>query len=277
MSGVHKGLIRLSAATLALLVAFALLQPLGLTAEPAAQSLLARLSPPDWADGHLLGTDHLGRDLFARLSQGLLITILIAIAGVSLGALIGVGIGVAAATGPRILDTGLMLLIDAIAAIPLTLLALAMAAVLAQAGSGNIMMLIIIIGFSDIEKFARVSRAQTLSLRRRDFVTAAKGLGASKLRIAAFHLVPNLASSIAVIATTSLGSVIALESALSFLGVGIQAPSMSLGMLVGEARNYLLTHPYLALFPAALIIALSVSIAVIGDWLRDVLDPDYNT
>jgi peptide/nickel transport system permease protein len=254
---------------IALLAAMALLAPVLASHDPSEQDLLARLVVPG-LNGHWLGTDHLGRDLHSRLLFGLRTTLLIAMAGVTVGALLGISTGIVCGMVGGVVDDALMLLADTQATIPLTLLCLAAVAFVGSSPA----ILVIIVGIADYYKYARVVRAQTLSIKAQDFVAAAVTVGTSPARIALRHILPNALSPIIVLATIHLGTVIVLESALSFLGVGVQPPATSLGQLVGDARNHLLTAWWLAAIPGALIIALTVAVALIGDWLRDTLDPE---
>jgi peptide/nickel transport system permease protein len=264
--------VAISFALIALLVAAAVLAPVLASHEPAEQDLLARLAQPGTA-GHWLGADHLGRDLLSRLLFGLRTTLLIAVAGVGVGSLLGVSAGLLAGMAGGIVDDALMLLADMQATIPLTLLCLVAVAFVGSSPAT----LVIIVGIADYHKYARVVRAQTLSIKAQDFVAAAVSVGTPPWRIALRHILPNALSSIIVLATLHFGTVIVLESALSFLGVGVQPPATSLGQLVGDARNHLLTAWWLAAIPGAVIIALTVAAALIGDWLRDALDPETPT
>jgi peptide/nickel transport system permease protein len=249
--------------------AAALLAPLIATHAPAQQDLLARFQPPGYG-GHWLGADHLGRDVYSRLLFALRTTMVVAVAGVALGATLGTAAGVLSGMAGGIIGEALMLLADTQATLPLTLLCL-----VAVAFAGNSpAILVVIVGVADYCKYARVVRAQTLSIKTRAFIEAAVAAGTSPLRIALRHVLPNALSPIIVLATIQLGTVIVLESALSFLGVGVQPPAASLGQLVGEARGYLLTSWWLAAVPGAVIVALTVAVALIGDWLRDALDPE---
>lgn len=264
--------VAVSLAVLAALALMGLLAPILATHDPAEQDLLARLQTPQ-IDDHWLGADHLGRDLYSRLLFGLRTTLLIAVAGVAVGALAGTCAGVASAMAGGVIDEALMLLADTQATIPLTLLSLAAVAFVGSSPA----ILVLIVGIADFYKYARVVRAQTLAIMAREFVDAAVSVGTPPFRVATRHILPNAVSPIIALATLHLGTVVILESALSFLGVGVQPPDTSLGQLVGEARNHLLTAWWLAAIPGAVIIALAVAVALIGDWLRDVLDPETPT
>jgi peptide/nickel transport system permease protein len=260
--------VAVSFGVLALLAGMALLAPAIASYDPAEQDLLARLAAPG-TPGHWLGADHLGRDLYSRLLFGLRTTLLIAVGGVMIGSLLGTVAGLVSGMAGGLTDELLMLLADTQATIPLTLLCLAAVSLAGTSLAG----LVIIVGVADYCKYARVVRAQTLSIRTQDFISAAVVAGTAPWRIVWRHVLPNARSPVIVLITLQLGTVIVLESALSFLGVGVQPPATSLGQLVGEARGHLLTSWWLAAIPGAVIVALTLAVALIGDWLRDLLDP----
>lgn len=254
------------------LLAAGLLSPLISPYDISEQQLLARLQPPMLLGGteaHPLGTDHLGRDLLSRLLAATRTTLIIAGLGVLIGAITGLIAGLISGSAGGWFDNVFMMLVDAQASIPLTLLALTAVAI---AGTSPLV-LILIVGISDYDKYARVVRAQVIAIRQRTFVEAARALGASPWRVAVRHVLPNIVSPLIVLATINFSSIVILESALSFLGVGVQPPHTSLGQLLGEARDYLITTWWLAAIPAAVIVTITMAVSLIGDWLRDVLDP----
>ncbi|WP_375593214.1 ABC transporter permease [Algihabitans albus] len=263
--------VRLAAGVAALLFLVGFLAPVLAPYDPAAQDLLARLQPPVFLSGssaHLLGTDHLGRDVLSRLLYGLRTTLIIASLGVLVGIVTGGLAGLVSGLAGGRVDNAFMLLVDAQASVPLTLIALT---AVALAGSSPLV-LVLIVGISDYDKYARVVRAQVLVIRNRTYVESARALGASPVRLAFVHVLPNVVSPLTVLATISFSSVVILESALSFLGVGIQPPDTSLGALLGEGRDYLITAWWLAAIPTVAIIAITMAISLLGDWLRDVFD-----
>lgn len=260
---------------LASLVALAVLAPVLATHDWTQQQLLSRLSPPGGFDPqarHILGADHLGRDVFSRLLYALRTTLVISSLGVCIGVLVGATVGLVSGILGGWVDNVVMLVVDANTAIPLTLLAMAAAAIV---GSSPLM-LILIVGLADFGSYVRVVRAEVMSIKVRAFVESARALGASPLRVAVLHILPSLVSPIIVLATINFSHVVILESALSFLGVGVQPPNTSLGQMVGEGRNYLISHWWLAAIPAAVIVMITMTVSTLGDRLRDLLDPDQN-
>ncbi|WP_234896334.1 ABC transporter permease [Sinorhizobium meliloti] len=238
----------------------------------ADQSLLTRLRAPVFAGGtteYLLGTDHLGRDVLSRLLLATRTTLLIAGAGVLVGVVTGTISGLISGTLGGWIDQSFMAVVDAQAAVPVTLVALT---AVALAGT-HPLVLVLIVGLSDYYKYARVVRGQVLALKGRSFIEAARCSGASPWRIALRHILPNTFSPVIVLASLSFAEIVVLESSLSFLGVGVQPPNVSLGSLLGEARNYLITTSWLAIFPCVVIVAITLAASMIGDWLRDSLDP----
>ena len=146
-----------------------------------------------------------------------------------------------------------------------------------RAGWYHPLVLVLIVGFSDYYKYARVVRGEVHALQGRSFIEAARCSGASPWRIAIRHVLPNTFSPIIVLASLSFAEIVVLESSLLFLGVGVQPPNVSLGSLLGEARNYLISSPWLAIIPSVVIVMITVAASIIGDWLRDVLDPRSRT
>lgn len=264
-------LIRMAAVTILMLCLVAVLAPLLAPYGSGDQDLLVRLQPPVFLGGawsHPLGTDHLGRDVLSRLLFALRTTLIIASLGVIVGVVTGGLAGLASGLAGRRIDNMFMLLVDAQASVPLTLLALA---AVALTGSSPLV-LILIVGISEYDKYARVVRSQVLVIKSRTFVESARALGASPLRVAFRHVLPGLVSPLTVLATINFSSVVILESALSFLGVGIQPPNTSLGAMLGEARNYLISNWWLAAIPTAFIVMITMAVSLLGDWLRDLFD-----
>ena len=255
------------------LFAMAAAAPLIAPHDPVRQSLRMRLKPPtlEGADGfaHPMGTDHLGRDVLSRVIHGSRVSLLIGFAAVGVGTLVGATLGIAAGYQRGMLDTIIMTLADAQLAFPFILLAIGIIAVLGP----SFPTLVVVVGLSGWVNYARVLRSQVLVLRSRDFVDAILGLGGSAARIVLRHILPNVLSTLVVIATLELARAIVLEATLSFLGLGIQPPTPSWGGMIQEGREYLDSAWWISTFPGLILMATSLVVSRLGDWLRDVLDP----
>jgi peptide/nickel transport system permease protein len=240
---------------------------------PERGSLRARLTAPtlEAADGraHPLGTDHLGRDVLSRMIFGTRVSLVVGFAAVAVGGLVGGVLGLLAGFRGGWVDEVVMTVADAQLAFPFILLAIGIIAVLGPSFPN----LIIVVGLSGWVTYARVLRSQVLSLRRREFVDAILGLGGSVPRVLLRHILPNVASTLMVIATLELARAIVLEATLSFLGLGIQPPTPSWGGMIHEGREYLDTAWWISVFPGVILMLTSLVVSRTGDWLRDVLDP----
>ena len=259
-------------AVLVVLVAAALLAPQIAPADPNRQELTRKLKPPFWSDQGVLnplGTDQLGRDVLSRMLYGLRISLLVAVLAVAVSGAIGVGLGLVAGFYGGRADTAIMRLADLQLSMPLTLVAIA---VIAVAGA-SLTNLIVVLGITQWPLYARVVRSEALTLRGRDFVEAARAVGAGPGRIMLAHILPNAYSSVIVVATLGVATVVVFEAGLSFLGLGVQPPDPSLGSMLSEGREYLATAWWLGVFPGLVIMVLALAINLLGDGLRDVLDP----
>jgi peptide/nickel transport system permease protein len=262
----------LGALVLVTFVVMALFAPQLAPFDPTAPNLRVRLAPPAWAGGpeqHLLGTDHLGRDILSRLIYGSRIALLVGVAGVTLQALLGITLGILAGYFGGRLDVAISRLIDTLIAIPNTILYLTVLGVFGPSLVG----LVLVIGFIGWTTFARVVRAETLSVRNREFVEAARALGQFTPIILLRHVLPAIMAPIIVVATLNVATVIILEASLSFLGFGVQPPTVTWGRMLADGRNYVATAWWLATFPGVFITFLCLSLIFLGDRLRDVLDP----
>ena len=263
-------------AMLASVVCTAIGAPLIAPHDPFAQNLSGRLAPPAWAGGaygNPLGTDQLGRDELSRLIFGARISLLVGITAVFVAGGTGLMVGVAAGFNGGLTDEVLMRFTDLMLALPFTLLIIAVIAVFGP----SLVNVIIILGLTGWVPYARVVRAEVLAIREREFVAAARAVGASNLRVMFQHILPNTFASAVVIGSVELANMILLESSLSFLGLGVQPPTPSWGNMLGETRNYLISDWWLATFPGIAIAITAVSINLAGDWLRDALDPHLVT
>jgi peptide/nickel transport system permease protein len=259
---------------LAAIVACALIPGALAPHSPTEQNIVARLLPPAWMErgkpSHLLGTDQLGRDLLSRVIFGARISLVVGLAALLLSGIVGVTIGVLAGYYRGRLDDWVMRLADIQLSIPFVLLAIAIIAVI---GPSNVNV-VLVLAINGWVVYARLARGQALSLREREFVQAYRALGARNARIVLRNVVPNLMSAVIVVASIELAGIITLESSLSFLGLGIQPPTVSWGYMLADGRSYLLGGAWwVVTFPGLAITATILSINVIADWLRDVLDP----
>ncbi len=240
---------------------------------PVRQSLRARLVAPtlEGPDGvaHVLGTDHLGRDVLSRVIYGSQVSLLVGFAAVIVGGIVGSTLGLLAGFRAGWTDAVIMTLADAQLAFPFILLAIGIIAVLGP----SFPTLIVVIGLSGWVSYARILRSQVLGLRSREFVEAIRGLGGSVARIVVRHVLPNVLSSLVVVATLELGRAIVLEATLSFLGLGIQPPTPSWGGMIQEGREYLDSAWWISTFPGLVLMLASLVVSRTGDWLRDLLDP----
>ena len=261
------------AAVLALiLLGAALLAPFIAPFDPDAQRLLARLKPPIGFSGsdarYWLGSDQLGRDMLTRCLYGLRLTLLIALFGAALGLALGALAGLVAGMVGGTVDAIIMGLCDVKIAIPFTLVALL---VIAIAGA-SALVLVCVLSLAYWAQFARLIRAQVLTIREMPYIEAARAAGATSMRIAIWHVLPNIVSPVIVMFTLNISNLILLESALSFLGLGVQPPTATLGSMVGLGRDYMATAPWVVASPAILIMLVSLTVMLLGDWLRDHLD-----
>src|SRR5438309_6471783 len=267
------GLAIAGAVFVALMIVTALAAPLIAPHDPVRQSLRGRLAAPtlSGADGraHLLGTDHLGRDVFSRVSYGARVSLLVGFAAVIVGGIVGATLGLLAGFRGGWADSMIMTLADAQLAFPFILLAIGIIAVLGP----SFPTLIVVIGLSGWVTYARVLRSQVMVLRSREFVDAIHALGGSVARVIARHVLPNVLSSLVVIATLELARAIVLEATLSFLGLGVQPPTPSWGGMVHEGREYLDSAWWISTAPGIVLMLTSIVVSRTGDWLRDLLDP----
>ena len=256
-----------------LLIVVALAAPLIAPQDPTRQALRGRLGAPtlNGADGraHLLGTDHLGRDVLSRVIYGSQVSLLVGFSAVIVGGVLGSAAGILAGFSRGRLDAIIMTVADAQLAFPFILLAIGIIAVLGP----SFQTLVVVIGLSGWVSYARILRSQVLVVRSREFVESIHALGGSLARIVLRHVLPNVLSSIVVIATLELARAIVLEATLSFLGLGIQPPTPSWGGMVHEGREYLDSAWWISTFPGIVLMITSIVVSRTGDWLRDVLDP----
>jgi peptide/nickel transport system permease protein len=258
---------------LALLILAALFAPLLSPHDPTVPSLVERNRPPVWLEGgsadHLLGTDNLGYDLLSRVLSGARVSLGIGFAASVIGMLLGTTLGLVAGYFRGSVDSLVMLLADAQLATPFLLIAIAAVA----AFGATLPVLILLAGVSSWMALARACRAAVLSLRQREFVLAARAVGASDGRILIRQVLPNLWSVVLVVVTIDLRGYILLEASLSFLGLGVQPPQASWGAMVERGREYLGTAWWMSVIPGVALLLTIFAVSMVGDWLRDALDP----
>ena len=251
----HSPILRepLNVLAITLIAAFALcalLAPVLAPYDPLVQTLSARLEPPSAA--HWLGTDSLGRDIASRILYGARISLVIGVVVVALAGIFGTFVGLVAGYAGGLADEALMRLTEVFLAFP---------------------PLIIAIAAVTWAVYARLARGQLLSLRRREYVEAARSIGVSPARILARHLLPNAIAPLLIQASFDMGAAIIAAAGLSFIGFGAQPPTPEWGVMISEGRNFISTQPWLSLFPGLAILFAVGSFNVLGDGLRDVLDP----
>lgn len=266
-----------------LIVLSMLFSPLITPWDPNEQDIMNKYQPPLWslsqeekaalsgsdAPAHLLGTDQLGRDTLARLLYGSRITLLVAFGGTIFGVLIGVTLGAVSGYYGKWVDAVIMRLVDIQLSFPFTLLALFMAAVLGH-GIRNV---IIIAAISSWVRYARLVRGEFLSLKEMEYVEAIRALGGKNGRIIFRHILPNVISPIIVLATLELAKIILMEASLSYLGMGVPVTIPTWGRMLSEARTTMTSSPWLAILPGLMISFTVLGVNLLGDWLRDYLDP----
>lgn len=258
---------------LALFTLVALLAPLLAPFDPARQSLLLRLRPPGHtlASGvvYLAGTDDLGRDLLSRVIYGARVSMAVALVSVVVSMALGTALGMLAAWRRGVTEIVIMRLVDTMLSIPAILLAVLAVAVVGP----SFLTLIAVLGFTRWPRYARVAYAQTLQVATLPYVRAAELAGAGTLRILVRHLLPNIAGPLLVVATAEFGLMILFEAGLSFLGLGIQPPTPSWGSIMSAGRQHVERAWWLTVVPGASLFLLVLSVNIVGDWLRDKLDP----
>lgn len=262
-----RGLVVFGMVVILLLIVVAIFAPLLAPYDPYELDLGNTLSQPSKA--HLLGTDALGRDTLSRIIYGARTSLMVGLIVVTVGAVIGMSLGLIAGYFGRWIHTTIMRLIDAIMSFPMILLALVIASIL----GGGIKNVIIALTVGLTPVYARLMCGQVLTTRENDYVMAARSMGASNPRIMIRHLVPNCFPPLIVLITMMLGTTILAEAGLSFLNVGIEAPTAAWGSMISDGREYLLSHPVLSFAPGFAIMLVVFAFNMVGDGLRDALDP----
>jgi peptide/nickel transport system permease protein len=254
-------------------VATAIFAPVLATHDPNQGNLLMRFQPPMWAQqqptGHLLGTDQLGRDLFSRIVYGTRVSLIVGLATMVIAAAVGIILGLVSGYLGGWPEVAIMRLVDAIIAIPNLLLYLTMIGVFGP----NLLVLIAVLGLLGWTTYARVVRGEVLVIKEREHVAAARALGQADLLIVVRHILPHAMASVVILGTLQIATTIVTESGLSFLGLGVQPPTVTWGRMLADGRNYVATAWWIATFPGVAISIAVLGFIFLGDWLRDVLDP----
>ena len=264
----------IGAGVLLLILLVALVAPVLAPHDPYAQDLGRRLIPPIWHDAgswsHPLGTDQLGRDYLSRLIYGTRISLLIGLSAMAMSAVIGASLGLSAGYFGGRVDLVITFIITTRLAMPVVLVALAVAAL---AGS-SLKIVILVLGLLLWDRFAVVTRSTTMQVRSLDYVAAAQAVGCSTLRIVMTEILPNIANALIVVATLEMAQAILLEAALSFLGLGVQAPLPSWGLMVAEGKEYMFFSPWVITIPGIALFTLVLAINLLGDGVRDLTAPE---
>ena len=267
---------RLPVVSLTIIAVFVLagaLAPLLNLSDPLEQSLRLKFRPPVWEErgswAHPLGTDRLGRDMLSRIVWGARVSLAAGVLTVLLASAFGAGVGLVAGYYGGRVDAALMRMTDATLSFPVILLALILAVTVGPS-FGNV---VIAIGVILWARYARVMRGQVLTLMELDFIAQARIAGAGAWRIITRHLVPNTLNTLVVLVTLQIGYVIIVEAALSFLGAGIPPPTPAWGSMIAEGRDFVTSAWWVSFFPGAAILLVVLAFNLLGDWLRDTLDP----
>ena len=239
--------------------------------DPAKIDIINKLQGPSAA--HWLGTDQLGRDTLSRIIHGARVAMGIAVFSIGIGAFIGLILGILAGYGPRWLDALLIFFFDSLSAIPLILFALTVIVILGPGTST----LIFVIAVISIPVYGRLVRAQTLSLRRSEFILAEQAMGASLPRIVGIHLLPNVLGPLVILVSMDIPSVVALEAALSYLGLGVRPPTPSWGTILNDGYTSLRSNPALVIAAGVPLVIATLGFTFLGEALRDALDPKLKT
>lgn len=251
-----------------ILILVAIFAPMIATHEPNTVNVTSTFLKPG-VNGHILGTDNYGRDLFSRIIYGSRISLIASLSAVAIGGVVGTILGLIAGYFGGRLDTLIMRLMDGMSAFPFILLAIFLMTVFGQ-GLGNV---ILAIGIGNVPGFTRIVRGQVLAVKEEEFIEVQHSLGASTGRILFLHVFPNAVAPIVVHATSSIAGAIISEATLSFLGLGVAPPTPSWGSILNEGRNFLVLNPEIALYSGLAILITVLGINILGDGIRDALDP----
>lgn len=269
----HRGIV-IGGGIFFVIVLMALFAPLLSPYDPYHQDLIARMAPPVWQDrgtwDHILGTDQVGRDYLSRLIYGARISLLIGIMAALISGIIGTAMGVAAGYFGGKVDLVVTFLITCRLSLPVILVSLAVVAIV----GGSLEMVILVLGLLLWDRYAVVMRSSTQQIRSLDYIAAAQAAGCSTWYILAREILPNVMNQLIVVATLEFAHAVLLEAALSFLGLGVQPPLPSWGLMIAEGRNYILFDPWLIAIPGSALFMLLLAVNLLGDGVRDVTVPE---
>jgi peptide/nickel transport system permease protein len=256
-----------------LLVIPAVFAPLVAPYDPLKGSLGNRLKPPVWQEGgsinYPLGTDKLGRDILSRIIYGARVSLMVSLAAIVVGGIVGTALGLMSGYFGGRVDAVIMRLVDISLSFPTILVALVLVAAIGPS-FGTVITVVVVFLWA---RYARLVRGETLSIKERDFIARARVAGASHTRIMSRYIFPNVVNSLVVLATLQVGYVILLESTLSFLGAGLPRPTPAWGLMIADGRELIVTAWWVSMFPGLAIMLTVLALNLIGDWLRDHLDP----
>lgn len=252
-----------------LMVVMAVFAPVLAPFDPAAISPAEAFSKPG-VNGHILGCDHIGRDLLSRIIFGARVSLIVAFGGTIVAGIIGVILGLISGYFGGIVDSVIMRIMDGMLSFPFILLAMVLLTVL---GDGNVFNVILAVGIGNVPSFARVVRGEVHIIKNEEYCNAARVIGVSKPRMLLTHILPNTISPLIVYATLGIAGAIISEAALSFLGLGISEPTASWGSILQVGKNYLNTAPHMATYSGIFILITVLGFNLLGDGIRDVLDP----
>lgn len=258
---------------LTIFILLALFGPMLAPHSPRTQNLADRLTPPIWSDGgkpeYLLGTDQLGRDIFSRLLHGTRVALAVGTFGTGLALFLGVTLGLCAGYFGGMCDTIITRIIEVIISIPSSILYITILGVFGP----SLWLLVLVMGLFGWTTSARVVRGEVLSVRNREYVEASAALGQNQIKILIRHVLPNILGSVIVVGTLKIASMIILEASLSFLGFGVQPPAVTWGQMLADGRRFITSAWWLATLPGIAISLLTLSLLLLGNWLRDTFDP----
>lgn len=271
--GLNPG-VAIGGTVVAVFVLVALFAPLIAPHDPYAQNLLMRLKPPFWHEGwdpaHPLGTDQLGRDYLSRLIHGARVSLIVGFAAVAISAVIGITLGVIAGYSGGWTDTLISAVVTTRLSLPVVLVALAVVAMF----DASLKVVILVLGFLLWDRFALVMRSATLQIRSQEFTTAARAIGCSNTRIILTEILPNVTNALVIVASIEMAIAILYEASLSFLGLGVQPPLPSSGLMLAEARPEIFFAPWMITLPGIALSLLVLFVNLLGDGVRDVTSPE---